>query len=361
MLTILMGMSGSGKDTVQTKLVDEYAFERIVPVTTRPIREGETNGIDYHFVSKDEFTRIIEQNRFIEYRSYNTLVNGKPDTWYYGSLKQDLDPDKDYCIILDVQGTKDFVEHYGKENCFVTEITVRDDVREQRAASRGSFDKTEWDRRLADDHKKFAPDKTESVINFTIDNTYDNLEETVLSILDALDAYVTYEREDGKQYVVQEERHAHSYWEPPEITYRVYDMETLKAIRLQEETFTLKEDLAAYFEYGFEAVQGLPAEAFSIDHISVEQNTVDNDCLLTAIVNVIYDDGVSGNSENADFTVTLFSNETVSIHLTEMTNNAPANFLGKYENSLVKALTLGIHGWTKESPVFRKLKDKVVK
>lgn len=230
MLTILVGMSGSGKDAIQKELVSEFDFERIVTTTTRPMREGEQNGVDYHFISRDEFMNGINNNDFIEYRSYDTLVGGEADTWYYGSPKQELEPDKDYCIILDIQGAKDFVEYYGKENCFVVEIIVKDEIREERASARGSFDKTEWDRRLADDKVKFAPSETESVVNCAVDNSYNDLEDTVFAITEAYDAYHSFERKEGKHYIVEEVLLNGGYYDPPESEFRVFDANDINAV-----------------------------------------------------------------------------------------------------------------------------------
>ena len=188
MLVILLGMSSSGKDTVLHDLVNNKGFEPIISTTTRPMREGEQAGVDYHFASKEDFEKWIEEGLFLEYRSYNTLVDGVPDTWYYGSPKYDLDPKKNYAVVLDIQGAKDYIKYYGKENTIVVELFVPDAIREDRAKSRGSFDKTEWDRRLADDKVKFSKEATEGVVDVTICNetletTIKCVEEAILSLI----------------------------------------------------------------------------------------------------------------------------------------------------------------------------------
>lgn len=154
MITILIGKSGSGKDTIREALVNR-GYIPLVTTTSRPMREGETDGVQYHFVSKETFIHNINNDQFIEYRTYNTLVNGIPDVWFYGTKKEELDPEKDYVIVLDLTGAKSFIDHYGRENCFVVNIEVSDSVRKERAKNRGSFDETEWNRRLADDAVKF--------------------------------------------------------------------------------------------------------------------------------------------------------------------------------------------------------------
>ena len=65
----VMGKSSSGKDTVYKKLKEQYEeFRSIVPYTTRPIREGEKDGVEYYFVSEDRFCEMKESKKVIEYK-----------------------------------------------------------------------------------------------------------------------------------------------------------------------------------------------------------------------------------------------------------------------------------------------------
>lgn len=179
MLLILIGKSGSGKDAVLQKLVEEYGFDRIVSNTTRPMRDGEQDGVNYNYITKKQFLGGVERDEYIEYRSYNTVFDGKADTWYYGSPKMQLDTGKNSVAILDVQGAQDFISYYGKDNCCVIEVSVPNALREQRARERGSFSESEWRRRAADDDIKFAPEITSSIVDARINNSGD-LESTVL-------------------------------------------------------------------------------------------------------------------------------------------------------------------------------------
>lgn len=61
MLTILIGMSASGKDAILRELVANHGFREIVTTTTRPMRKGEVNGKDYNFISRKEFEKEIRQ------------------------------------------------------------------------------------------------------------------------------------------------------------------------------------------------------------------------------------------------------------------------------------------------------------
>lgn len=85
----ILGKSGSGKDTLVNKLLqDEYWKEKIsliVPYTNRPIRVGEINGSTYNFVTTEEANKLIESAKCIEYRKYNTVAG----EWIYFTMKDE--------------------------------------------------------------------------------------------------------------------------------------------------------------------------------------------------------------------------------------------------------------------------------
>ena len=79
-MILLVGESASGKSTIEKQLVN-YGYSKIVSYTTRPMREGEVNGIDYHYISEEDFLYHLKINFFAEY----TVYNG----WYYGIAHED--------------------------------------------------------------------------------------------------------------------------------------------------------------------------------------------------------------------------------------------------------------------------------
>lgn len=178
MLLIICGKSGSGKDALLKRLVQHYSFTPIISTTSRPPRFGEMDGVAYNFVTKEMFLDLIHRDRLIEYRTYNTLVNNIPDTWYYGIEKRSLQPWARYVVILDITGTQKFLEYFGKENCCVVYINVSDDVRTLRAKNRGSFDECEWNRRLDADANDFSEEMIKSVNAYTVENN-DLFDDTV--------------------------------------------------------------------------------------------------------------------------------------------------------------------------------------
>ena len=67
----LMGKSSSGKDTIYKELVsdEELRLKTIVPYTTRPIREGETDGVEYYFSGEEELEPLLADGKIIELRA----------------------------------------------------------------------------------------------------------------------------------------------------------------------------------------------------------------------------------------------------------------------------------------------------
>lgn len=82
---VLVGKSCSGKDTVFKEIINRHIeeLECVVPYTTRPMRPGETDGKEYHFVSEEDFFKALDLGIIIEKRSYKTSKG----TWFYGTPK----------------------------------------------------------------------------------------------------------------------------------------------------------------------------------------------------------------------------------------------------------------------------------
>lgn len=85
-MIVLVGESASGKSSIERYLVDNYGYNKIVSYTTRQPRDGEVNGVDYHFITRSQFRRLKEQGFFAETATYND--------WYYGVAKRDCTDDK---------------------------------------------------------------------------------------------------------------------------------------------------------------------------------------------------------------------------------------------------------------------------
>lgn len=189
MIIILCGKSGCGKDSILKKM-KTHGYVPMISYTTRPKRDNEEDGVNYHFTDKETFLKMIDDDELIEWRSYNTTLNGVEDTWYYGMKKEKLSQYKTYVTILDFNGAIELKKYYGADNCFICYIDVPDCIREERAIKRGSFDREEWNRRLEADEKDFSLEKICEIADDRVQNitTINNC------IIDLISKYVDRKR-----------------------------------------------------------------------------------------------------------------------------------------------------------------------
>lgn len=165
-IVYLMGKSSTGKDTIYKHLLDnsKIKLHTIVPYTTRPIRAGETDGVEYFFTDEAGFLKLKEEGRLIEDRAYNTCLG----LWRYFTVNDeqiDLEH-KDYVIIGTLESynrTKDF---FGEEKMVPVMIELDDGVRLQRALDREKVQDipkyNELCRRFLADAEDFSEDKIEA-------------------------------------------------------------------------------------------------------------------------------------------------------------------------------------------------------
>lgn len=160
----LMGKSGAGKDTVYKKLLarPELELKKIVPYTTRPIRDGEKEGVEYHFADEERLRRIEEAGRLIELRSYHTVQG----LWKYftvddGQIRLDL---YDYLVIGTLEFYHKAAEYFGKERLQPLLLELDDGERLQRALDRERAQKTPHYEELCRRFLADASDFTEELI-----------------------------------------------------------------------------------------------------------------------------------------------------------------------------------------------------
>lgn len=131
----VMGKSSSGKDTIYKKMLERHPwFRTIVPYTTRPIREGERNGVEYFFVDEERLREMQESEQVIEVRSYNTRCG----IWTYFTADDgqiDLDA-HDYLVIGTLVSYRALREYFGEKKLIPVYIEVDDGLRLARAVER---------------------------------------------------------------------------------------------------------------------------------------------------------------------------------------------------------------------------------
>lgn len=111
LLIVISGPSGVGKDSVLQRMKERsLPFHFVVTATSRPIREGEVEGVDYFFLSPKEFNRMIEENELIEYAVVYDDYKGIPKTQVHDALRSG----NDVIVRVDVQGAETIRELYSQ-------------------------------------------------------------------------------------------------------------------------------------------------------------------------------------------------------------------------------------------------------
>lgn len=132
----IMGKSGSGKDTIYKEVIgkQELHLKNMVLYTTRPIRENEKDGREYHFVDEKTACELERQGKVIEMRSYHT-VHG---IWKYFTVDNentDLET-QDYLAIGTLESYAKLKDYYGAGRVVPVYIEVEDGLRLERALKR---------------------------------------------------------------------------------------------------------------------------------------------------------------------------------------------------------------------------------
>lgn len=158
----IMGKSSSGKDTLYKEIHARMPRLRaIVPYTTRPIREGEQDGVEYFFVDENKLREMEEAGKVIELRAYNT-VHG---IWkYFTADDGQIDLDHvDYLVIGTLESYEKIRAYYGSGHVVPMYVEVEDGERLIRAIQREKQQENprykELCRRFLADAEDFAEDK----------------------------------------------------------------------------------------------------------------------------------------------------------------------------------------------------------
>lgn len=152
LLLVLSGPAGSGKTTLCDRLVEAHAatLRRVVTCTTRTPREGERDGVDYHFLPAEVFERTLAEGGFLEHARVHTRLYGLRSA----DVAAQLDTGMDALVNIDVQGAatlrRRVAENPALAAAMVTVfIRVGDPVElRRRLAGRGTDDAEEIERRL---------------------------------------------------------------------------------------------------------------------------------------------------------------------------------------------------------------------
>ena len=133
LLIVVSGPAGSGKGTVNSQLIATGDFVFSVSATTRAPRPGEVNGVNYHFIDREEFQRRIDENGFLEYTTYC-------DNFYGTPLKEALavlESGKNLILEIECDGAKN-VKKIFPEAVLIMLIPPTFSIQEERLRGRGT-------------------------------------------------------------------------------------------------------------------------------------------------------------------------------------------------------------------------------
>ena len=174
-IVYLMGKSSTGKDTIYKKLLEDrtLGMKRIVPYTTRPVRDGEKDGDEYFFTDEKTFLSLKAQGKVIEERAYHTFYG----VWRYFTVDdgQVREWDTNYLTIGTLESYGKVKDYFGADKMLPVMIELDDGIRLRRALKREQAQEApryeEMCRRFLADSEDFAEEKIlEAGINVRFKN-----------------------------------------------------------------------------------------------------------------------------------------------------------------------------------------------
>ena len=175
-IVYIMGKSSSGKDTIFQKLKEALPeFKTIVLYTTRPIRAGEQDGVEYHFVKEETLKAFEEKGQIIELRAYNT-VHG---VWkYFTADDGQINLEKEnYLVIGTLESYEQMKKYFGEDALLPIYVQVEDGARLGRALERERRQQIpkyeELCRRFLADSQDFSE---ENIARAGIETRFENVE-----------------------------------------------------------------------------------------------------------------------------------------------------------------------------------------
>lgn len=195
----IIGKSASGKDTIFKNILSNiYDIHPLIPITTRPQRVNEYNGIDYLFYTKEQFFNHVNNKSIMEYRSYDVKTrDGMDDIWYYGHTY----PKNDFSIMIGTLDILDSLKTSEDIKIYPIYIDVDDSERLYRLITRENKSNNpnyrELARRFVADNVDFSDDNLHKH-NITDENTFtnDKLNITVESISNYIKNIIDNERKN---------------------------------------------------------------------------------------------------------------------------------------------------------------------
>ena len=152
MIYAIVGNTLSGKSTLVRDLVTATGIKQVITYTTRPMRDGERDGLDYHFITSEE----MDSDKYFGRRDFYTVYRKEP--YSYAMSKDDVFPFEDKILILDSAGVRALKNEIGYENVVTVFIDTPIDLLVERGKLRGDSEE-EVQRRLHADRDSLVSAK----------------------------------------------------------------------------------------------------------------------------------------------------------------------------------------------------------
>lgn len=178
---VISGPSGVGKGTICDKLIKELDAWYSVSMTTRDMREGEVDGINYYFISKEEFKKRIDEGKLLEYNIYNGNYYGTPKD----KVLEKLEEGKNVFLEIEVNGARNIKKIFSDALLIYIAPPSIEELR-KRLINRGTEDMDTINNRLkiAENELKQIDFYDYVVVNDDLDKAINEVRNIILGELD---------------------------------------------------------------------------------------------------------------------------------------------------------------------------------